>query len=158
MQVENVGDGGVVGRDDVSGFCDAVACDVTGGHLHGGSGIKLRFVVAFDFIDFIFGQRIGELGADIVLLNIIKLEVCNVRDGIMDTEAGEHQRGAARNAENHHDHALFKAENVAQGDLVQEFQALPQRRDALEENAFAGGRGLRADEVCRHVLHLDAQG
>ena len=95
MQIENVGDGGVVGRDDVSGFCDAVACDVTGGHLHGGGGVSSSdSVVAFDFVDFIFGQRIGELGADIVLLNIIKLEVCNVRDGIMDTEAGEHQRGA----------------------------------------------------------------
>ena len=67
-------------------------------------------------------------------------------DRVADAEAADEQRDAARDAEDRHEEAALVTENVARCDLVEKAQATPDGADALEQDAAAGLRGLRAHE------------
>ena len=65
---------------------------------------------------------------------------------IGDGEAADHERAAARHAEDCHREAALVAEEVAGAYLAEERQAAPYGRDALKQDARAGARSLGTHE------------
>ena len=77
---------------------------------------------------------------------------------IADAHTADHERRAASDTEDGHKGALFVAEQVACSDLVQKAHAVPDKANALEQNARAGARSLGAHERGRGLGHLVAAG
>ena len=77
---------------------------------------------------------------------------------VTNTHTADDERRAARDAKDGHKGTFFVAEQVARGDLVQKAHTVPDKADALEQNARAGTRGLGAHERCRRLGHLMAAG
>ena len=78
----------------------------------------------------------------------------DIFDGIRQPHRGDQQRRTAADAQNHHKETLFVAENIAQADLVQEFEAIPYKRYILQQNALAERRRLRSDQFRGHIHKL----
>ena len=77
---------------------------------------------------------------------------------VANAHTADHERRAARDAEDGHKGTFFVPEQIARGHLVQKAHAAPNKADALEENARAGARGLGAHERSRGLGHLVAAG
>ena len=75
-------------------------------------------------------------------LYLIELRLREPRDRVLEPEAREQQGHAAPDSENHHDEALFVAEDVPDGDLAHEGHPVPDGRDPLQKDSLAGFRRL----------------
>ena len=76
------------------------------------------------------------------------LLIDDVVDGVLQPQACEQQRGAARDADDSHEEAALVAEQVSRRDLPAERHPAPQRADALEQDALARLRGTRQHQRC----------
>ena len=93
---------------------------------------------------------------DLIIIEdyIIILPRHDILDSIVKSERRKHKRGAAADAQKHHEYALFIAHDVARRDFLHEAHIVPHYRDTLEQNAFSGLGRFRADELRRSTFEL----
>ena len=77
-------------------------------------------------------QRVLEGDGGIVTGDLVILIIDNISDGVLNAEACDQQRRAAADADRHHDHALFIAQDVPDRDLVQKRDPVPDKGEALQ--------------------------
>ena len=87
-------------------------------------------------------------------MDLIILVLDHGADGVPDAEPGQEQGGTAADAEYGHQHTPAVAEDVAERDLVQEAEAVPERGDALEQDLLTCCRGFRTNEPCRRLAQV----
>ena len=92
------------------------------------------------------------------MLHAAELVVSNMEHGVPNAEGRDHQGRAAADAHQHHGHAQLVAEHVAQGDLLQKGQGLPQERDILQQNALAAFAPLGPDQLRRDTAQASLAG
>ena len=151
MQVDGLRDGGVVRRNDVDLVDAAGRARLIGRGVHKDA---LRHLVRIFFAEGLLLRLVhgrDERDGNLIVRDATELIVHDGGDGIAQAEARNDEGRAAADAQQHHKQALFIAHDIADGDLVQEGQAVPYERDILEQDALAGLRGLRAHEI-RGVL------
>jgi len=90
----------------------------------------------------------------VIVKNFVILHTDDIFDGIRQPHRGDQQRRTAADAQHHHKETLFVAENIAQADLVQKFEAVPYKRHILQQNALAERRRLRSDQLRGHIHKL----
>ena len=86
--------------------------------------------------------------------DFVVLIVDDAADGVLNAEARDEQRRTAADANHHHDHALFKAQDVSDGDFMQERESVPDQREAFKQNALARLRRSGADQLRCRLLQL----
>ena len=130
----------------LGGSHDTHACTLACGIVDGsGSGIHrapvLHGAVAVQLLcqPLLHGQGFGVAEGDghIVVGQLRRLLCDDGQQGILNAEADEQQRGAARHAQHGHEEPLFISEQVAGGGLLGEGHPGPQRGDALHQDALA---------------------
>ena len=104
------------------------------GHIGGNAALLQEG--AQRFICFHCVLVVGHDG-DLIAEDFAELLIHDVVDRIAQAEARQHQRAAARHADDRHEQALFIAEQVAACHLAGERQPLPHKRNALQQNALA---------------------
>ena len=77
---------------------------------------------------------------------------------IADAQSADHERRAAGDTKDGHKGTLFVAEQVTRRHLVQKAHTVPDKADALKQNARAGTRGLGTHERGWGLGHLVAAG
>ena len=96
------------------------------------------------------GQGFGVAEGDghIVVGQLGRLLCDDGQQRILNAKADEQQRGAARHAQHGHEEPLFIPEQVAGSGLLGEGHPLPQRGDALHQDAFARHRSPGQQQSC----------
>ena len=107
---------------------------------------------------FRFRLRLLEGHCIVVNLNLVKLEVRYMLDGIPYAEASDQQCRAAADAQNHHNQTALIAQHVAYRNFVQEAQPPPQGCDILQEYPPSSPRGLGTQQLSRLPFQLHAAG
>ena len=103
-----------------------------------------------EVLTFTAAQRMLEGHGGVVAGNLVVLVIDDAADGVLNAEARDEQRRTAADTNHHHDHALFKAQDVSDGDFVQEGESVPDQREAFKQNALARLRRFGADQLrCR---------
>lgn len=121
----------------------------------GGDGIFLvvNGCIAFHHILVrqLFVDRLLFLGIQVVVFggnqiipdDLVELPVVDAGDGVLYAESGEEDGHRAADTENGHQHPLFVAEDVSCCHLVGKAHAVPDGRDAFQENLGAVCRRFR---------------
>ena len=137
----NVGEQGAVIRARVRASPHVLLLDADGPR-----GVALLVEVACDGVDVRGRGVVREPDHHVVVDDGAVLAVDDVPDGIVQAEAHEEERRAARDADDRHEEAPLVAEEVPEGDLPREGDAAPQRRETLEQDALAGLGGAGKHE------------
>ena len=163
---DEVGEGvGMLGHDDVDAvlaYVRAVAGDGLRLLVRGGKPGEIPrgvFPNPLFHLGFLVRRAIGVHTDDgVVMIELAILLVDDVVDGVLQPQAREQKRRTAGDAHDRHDEAALVAEEVARSDLPGERQAVPQRADALEQDALAGLRGTRQHEERRALAQRRGRG
>ncbi len=85
----------------------------------------------------------------IVLEYLAELEIDDRRNSVLQAKACEHERRTAADAEHCHENSVLVAENVSRSDLCHKAEALPDERDAFENDSLSALRSFWTHELCR---------
>ena len=141
----------------LGGGHDAHACALAFGIVDGGGfGIHrapvLHGAVSVQLLcqPLLHGQGFGvaEGNGHIVVGQLGRLLRDDGQQRVLNAKADEQQRGAARHAQHGHEEPLFIPEQVAGCGLLGEGHPLPQRGDALHQDALARHRGPGQQQSC----------
>ena len=93
---------------------------------------------------------------DLIIIEdyIIILPHHDILDSIVESERRKHKRGAAADAQKHHEYALFIAHDIARRYFLHEAHIVPHRGYTLEQNALSGLGRFRADELRRSTFEF----
>ena len=93
------------------------------------------------------GDVVGEHHLEGVPGELPVLDVGDGQQGVPEAEAGDDEGGAAADAGHRHAEAALVAEEVAEGDLLEEGEPPPQGTDPLQQHPFARLGGPGAHEL-----------
>ena len=141
--------------DDVCGLDRAAGRSVQTFFRDKQTALRAAFLAdGEEVLAFAAAQRVLEGHGGVIAGDLVVLIVDDAADGVLNAEARDEQRRAAADANHHHDHALFKAQNVPDGDFMQEGESVPEQRKPFEQNALARLRRSGADQLRCRLLQL----
>ena len=97
----------------------------------------------------------GEINLQIIDRDLFKLIVNHIDDGVPESEAGDQQSRTAADTHHHHGQALAVTENIPDGHLVQEADAVPEGQ-LFQEYLLSCIGSLGPDQLCRDFLQRPA--